>query len=224
MLTLLAAISKVVAMIKHGPRPLVICGPSGSGKSTLLKQLFAEFPETFGFSVSHTTRNPRPGEKNGVHYYFVSRDEMEESIKRGEFLETASFSGNLYGTSKHAVRQVQAQGKVCVLDIEIQGVEQIRNSDLNPLLVFINPPSLDELERRLKGRNTETPESLRKRLDTAKHEIEYGHKPGNFHAIIHNTSLKQAYQELRDFIVNELEDEKKKGITVSLKHVIQPDI
>lgn len=85
-------------MVKQGPRPLVICGPSGSGKSTLLKRLFKEFPETFGFSVSHTTRKPRPGEQNGVHYHFVSVEEMQKAIENGEFMETAVFSGNMYGT------------------------------------------------------------------------------------------------------------------------------
>lgn len=85
-------------MVKQGPRPLVICGPSGSGKSTLLKRLFKEFPHTFGFSVSHTTRKPRPGEENGVHYHFVTIDDMQAGIKNGDFIETAVFSGNMYGT------------------------------------------------------------------------------------------------------------------------------
>lgn len=85
-------------MVQKGPRPLVLCGPSGSGKSTLLKRLLKEFPDKFGFSISHTTRGPRPGEKDGVHYHFTTRDEMIKAIDKGEFLETATFSGNLYGT------------------------------------------------------------------------------------------------------------------------------
>lgn len=85
-------------MVKQGPRPLVICGPSGSGKSTLLKRLFKEFPNTFGFSVSHTTRKPRPGEENGVHYHYVAVEEMQKMIENNEFIETAVFSGNMYGT------------------------------------------------------------------------------------------------------------------------------
>lgn len=85
-------------MAKQGPRPLVICGPSGSGKSTLLKKLFKEFPHTFGFSVSHTTRSPRPGEENGVHYHFVTVEAMKAAIDNDEFIETAVFSGNMYGT------------------------------------------------------------------------------------------------------------------------------
>lgn len=85
-------------MVKQGPRPLVICGPSGSGKSTLLKKLRKELPETFALCVSHTTRKPRPGETDGIEYHFVSIDEMQAAIERGEFLETATFSGNMYGT------------------------------------------------------------------------------------------------------------------------------
>lgn len=85
-------------MMKPGVQPLVICGPSGSGKSTLLKHLFKEFPHTFGFSVSHTTRLPRKGEENGIHYNFVSMEEMKGEINDGNFIETAEFSGNLYGT------------------------------------------------------------------------------------------------------------------------------
>lgn len=161
-------------MVKQGPRPLVICGPSGSGKSTLLKKLMEEYPDTFGFSVSHTTRKARPGEEEGVHYFYVSRDELELRVQANEFLETAEFSGNLYGTSIAAVEQVQAAGKVCVLDIEMEGVKQIKNSHLNGLYVFIEPPSIEELERRLKGRGTETEQSMKLRLDTARQEIVFG--------------------------------------------------
>lgn len=161
-------------MGKHGPRPLVLCGPSGSGKSTLLSRLMDEYPDTFGFSTSHTTRKPRPGEEDGVHYHYVTFEYMEQAIKNGDFLESATFSGNMYGTSKKAVERVQENGKVCVLDIEIEGVKQIKKSHLNAVFVFIQPPSVEELERRLKARNTETAESLKKRLDTAKRELEYG--------------------------------------------------
>lgn len=214
------AFSHLSGMVKQGPRPLVICGPSGSGKSTLLKKLFKEFPETFGFSVSHTTRKPRPGEENGVHYHFVSVEEMQAAIENGEFIETAVFSGNMYGTSKKAVETVQQHGKVCVLDIEIEGVKQVRNSDrLNPLLVFVNPPSVEELERRLRGRKTETEESLQKRLKTARIELEYGTTPGNFDIVVHNYNLKKAYAALRDFIVRELETQQNQGINVSLTRV-----
>ncbi|RLU16331.1 hypothetical protein DMN91_012091 [Ooceraea biroi] len=163
------------SMIHKGPRPLVLCGPSGSGKSTLIKRMFDEFPDTFKFSVSHTTRAPRPGEENGTHYHFTDKETIQEQIKKGEFIETATFGGNIYGTSKRAVEEVQCLGKVCVLDIDIQGVKQIKQcSHLDPFYVFIKPPSITELERRLKARNTETKESLEHRLAIARSELEYG--------------------------------------------------
>ncbi|XP_034830851.1 guanylate kinase isoform X1 [Maniola hyperantus] len=197
-------------MVQKGPRPLVLCGPSGSGKSTLLKRLLKEFPDKFGFSVSHTTRGPRPGEKNGVHYHFTTKEDMEAAIERGEFIETATFSGNMYGTSKRAVEDVRRTGKVCILDIEIEGVKQIKRTDLDPLLVFVMPPSIEELERRLRGRNTEDEDALTKRLETARQEIVYGREPGNFHIIIVNAKLTKAYSELRDFIFQNIV-EKESG-------------
>ncbi|KAH8270388.1 hypothetical protein KR018_009310 [Drosophila ironensis] len=199
-----------------GPRPLVLCGPSGSGKSTLLKRLFAEFPNTFGFSISHTTRRPREGEQHGVHYFFVERPEMEAAIAGDEFIETAEFTGNLYGTSKEAVRAIQAQGRVCILDIEQKGVEQIRRTDLNPILIFNNPPSIEELERRLRLRGSETEETLKKRLNAALVEIEYGLRPGNFHKIINNVDIDVAYQEFRDFVVQELKQQESAGVPIAL--------
>lgn len=113
-------------MISENPRPLVLFGPSGSGKSTLVKKMLEDFPEKFGFSVSHTTRKPRPGEENGVHYYFTNWDTMKKDIDEGKFLEHAVFGGNHYGTSRAAVDAVQRAGKVllfkylcvCVLEIK----------------------------------------------------------------------------------------------------------
>lgn len=202
-------------MVKQGPRPVVVCGPSGSGKSTLLNRLFEEFPNTFGFSVSHTTRKPRPREEDGVHYNFVTREEMEKAIAMGEFIESAVFGGNMYGTSKEAVRKVQNAGKVCILDIEPQGVEQVKKTDLNPILIFNNPPSVEALEQRLRKRNTETEETLKKRLEASTSEIAYGLTPGNFEKIIHNIDIDQAYQEFRDFIVGALKAQEAAGVTIN---------
>lgn len=196
----------IATMVQKGPRPLVLCGPSGSGKSTLLKRLLKEFPDKFGFSVSHTTRAPRAGEKNGVHYHFTNLNDMSTAIEKGEFIETAIFSGNIYGTSKKAVDDVRRTGKICVLDIEMEGVKQIKRTDLDPLLVFVMPPSIDELERRLRARNTEQEDSLKKRLETARREIKFGQEPGNFNIIILNDNLDKAYNELRDFITQNIED------------------
>ena len=105
--------------LKMPPRPLVLCGPSGVGKSTIVAKITKEFPKAFGFSVSHTTRQPREGEVDGVSYHYVDTTSMQESIDNDEFIETAVFSGNMYGTSKAAVKTVMDEGKICILDIVI---------------------------------------------------------------------------------------------------------
>merc|ERR1712071_76938 len=119
-----------------GPRPLIFCGPSGSGKSTLIKHLMSEFTDKFGFSVSHTTRSPRPGEVEGQDYHYVSREEMEQGIANGDFIESATYSGNMYGTSKNAVLDVQRSNRICILDIDTQGVKLIKKTKLDPILIF----------------------------------------------------------------------------------------
>ncbi|KAI9464544.1 guanylate kinase [Lactarius psammicola] len=177
----------------HWFRPLVLSGPSGSGKSTLLKRLFAEHPGQFAFSVSHTTRPPRPGEVNGVQYHFVSREDFSSLLDRGGFVEHAEFSGNLYGTSKQAIASIVESGKRCILDIEVQGVRQIKSTDLNPVYCFISPPSLSALRNRLIGRGTETDAAVEKRLKTALVEIDYAQLPGAHDHIIVNDDLDRAY-------------------------------
>uniref|UniRef100_A0A1B6DS88 guanylate kinase n=2 Tax=Clastoptera arizonana TaxID=38151 RepID=A0A1B6DS88_9HEMI len=192
-------------MVRRGPRVLVLSGPSGSGKSSLLRLLFEEFPEKFGFSVSHTTRNPRPGEEDGKHYHFTTKEYMEAAVARGDFIESAVFSNNMYGTSVAAVKDVCKTGKVCVLDIDIQGVKQLKQTNLDPILLFIKPPSMTELEKRLRNRGTENEDSLQKRLDTARSEIAYGDTPGNFDLVLKNDNLEKAYSVLRDFVLKELD-------------------
>lgn len=191
------AFSKMAAMI----RPLIVCGPSGVGKSTLVSKILEEFPDRFGFSVSHTTRQPRPGEQDGVHYHFTDPETMTQAIKEGKFLENAVFGGNMYGTSKKAVEKIAAQGKVCILDIDVQGVIQVKTTDLNPWSIFIRPPNVEALRHRLTGRKTETAESLLKRLGKAEEEIEYGTQPGNFDLVIVNDNVERAYGEFKQFIV-----------------------
>jgi guanylate kinase len=101
-------------------RPIVVSGPSGAGKSTLLKRLFAEYPDRFGFSISHTTRGPRAGEENGREYHFVSREDFTKLVEANGFIENAQFGSNLYGTSVQAVKDVRERGRVCILDIEME--------------------------------------------------------------------------------------------------------
>ncbi|KAF9442600.1 guanylate kinase [Macrolepiota fuliginosa MF-IS2] len=177
-------------------RPLVISGPSGVGKSTLLQRLFAKYPDSFGFSVSHTTRNPRPGEVDGQHYHFVSQPTFKSLLADGAFMEHAEFSNNYYGTSFETVRHIQSQGKRCILDIEAQGVRQIKRTDLNPVYLFISPPDLSSLRARLQGRGTETEASVQKRLAAALKEISFAKEPDVHDFVIINDDLDRAYNLL----------------------------
>ncbi|KAH8093755.1 guanylate kinase [Cristinia sonorae] len=183
-------------------RPLVISGPSGVGKSSLLSRLFADYPDKFGFSVSHTTRSPRAGEINGKHYYFVSHDQFRNLIAENAFIEHAEFSGNCYGTSFMTVREVSGAGRRCVLDIEAQGVRQIKATNLNPVYLFISPPSMAALRDRLSGRGTETEASAAKRLATAQKEIAYA-KEGAHDIVIVNDDLDRAYELLKSVALGE---------------------
>uniref|UniRef100_A0A3P9J1Z4 Guanylate kinase n=1 Tax=Oryzias latipes TaxID=8090 RepID=A0A3P9J1Z4_ORYLA len=192
-----------------GPRPLVFSGPSGAGKSTLLKKLMGEYDSVFGFSVSHTTRKPRPGEQNGIDYHYVSREEMQAGIDNGDFIESAEFSGNLYGTSKAAVQAVQAKNLICILDIDMQGVKNIKKTDLNPLYISIQPPSLEVLEERLRGRKTESEESVQKRLRAAKVDMEFSKEPNVFDVVIINNNLEEAYGSLKQALQEEIHKVKK---------------
>ncbi|XP_004570259.1 guanylate kinase 1b isoform X2 [Maylandia zebra] len=187
-----------------GPRPVVLSGPSGAGKSTLLKRLMKEHEGVFGFSVSHTTRNPRPGEEDGKDYHFTTREAMQEGIDKGEFIEHAEFSGNMYGTSKASVEDVRAKNLICILDVDIQGVKRIKETDLNPIYVSIQPPSMDALEKRLRDRQTETEESLQKRLEAARVDMELSKEPGVFDAVIINDDLEKAYEELKEILDEEI--------------------
>ncbi|XP_064451742.1 guanylate kinase isoform X1 [Mirounga angustirostris] len=187
-----------------GPRPVVLSGPSGAGKSTLLKRLLQEHGSVFGFSVSHTTRDPRPGEENGKDYYFVTREVMQRDIAAGDFIEHAEFSGNLYGTSKAAVRAVQAMNRICVLDVDLQGVRNIKKTDLRPIYIFVQPPSLDVLEQRLRLRNTETEESLAKRLAAARADLESSKEQGLFDLVIVNDNLDVAFRALEEALAEEI--------------------
>lgn len=152
-------------------RPIVFVGPSGIGKGTVINTLMEEFPGRFAFSISHTTRNPREGETNGVQYHFISREQFEADIAAGKFLETCEIHGNLYGTSYAAIEAVSSQGKICVLDINIDGAMAIHKTKLNPYIIFFKPVSLELLEERLRGRGTETEEVIQVRMNTAREEM-----------------------------------------------------
>ena len=181
--------------------PLVICGPSGVGKGTLVKLLMDKFPAAFGFSVSHTTRAPRPGEEDGVHYNFVEKSIMQTAIDNNEFIEYANVHTNIYGTSFAAVDKVKAQGKVCILDIDTQGCQIVKNSNkLECKYLFISPPTEADLEKRLRGRGTETEDKIKVRLDNAVKELEYGRCEGNFDALLINDDINACFEQLEKTI------------------------
>ncbi|CAM9341801.1 unnamed protein product [Hapterophycus canaliculatus] len=186
----------------HSLKPLVVCGPSGVGKAsgTLINMLREDFPGRFGFSVSHTTRKPRPGEEHGTHYFFSEKVDMQAEIDDKKFIEHANVHGNLYGTSIAAVQNVTADGKICILDIDVQGVKSVRDAGervLDPHYLFISAPSMEILEARLRGRGTETEDALQRRLANAKAEMDYGLAADNFEKVLVNDGLEDAYAELK---------------------------
>ncbi|KAG2482658.1 hypothetical protein HYH03_018431 [Edaphochlamys debaryana] len=194
-----ARIEEEVASIRA---MLVVCGPSGVGKGTLIGRLMSEHPDKFGFSVSHTTRGPRPGEVDGVHYRFSEKATMQREVAAGLFLEHAEVHGNMYGTSLAAVADVGRSGKVAVLDIDVQGAANVKASAAAPKarFVFIDPPSAEALEARLRGRGTETEDKVQLRLANANSEIEMSREPGFFHARVINDDFDVAYYQLKETI------------------------
>lgn len=196
--TLSSLNSRVTALEQQQKsRPVVVCGPSGVGKGTLLRRLIKDYPDDFGYSVSHTTRAPRAGEVNGVDYHFCEKAEMERMISEGAFIEYARVHANIYGTSIAAVRSVGDAGKTCLLEIDVQGADQVKKTDLDAKFVFIAPPSYDELEQRLRGRGTETEEKVALRLKNARDEMAYLEKKDYWDAIIVNDNVDVAYRELK---------------------------
>jgi len=169
------------------------------------------FSKHFGFTTSHTTRSPRPGEEDGIEYHFTTIPQMKKAITEGRFIEHAEVHGNLYGTSFEALQNVQHdQHKFCLLDIDVQGVKNIKEHEQrkeHPLVqghfVFIAPPSMEMLESRLRGRGTETPESLERRTANAKAEMEYGLSDGTFDRVVVNGDLDQACEDF-DRVIKEL--------------------
>lgn len=180
-------------------RPLVICGPSGVGKGTLIKLLFSRHPDIFTLSVSHTTRSPRNGETDGVEYHFVTKEAFRELIAKDGFVEHAQFGSNLYGTSKATIEEQTAKGRVVVLDIEMEGVKQVKASSIDARYVFVAPPDNEELEKRLRGRGTETEDSIQQRLARAKDELAWA-ESAKFDKILVNDDLEKTYEELDAFV------------------------
>ncbi len=170
----------------------MLSGPSGVGKSTVVAHMRQAHPEVW-LSVSVTTRKPRPGEIHGVHYYFVDDAEFDRMIEAGELLEWAEFAGNRYGTPRQPVLEKLAAGVPTLLEIDLQGARQIREAMPDALLVFLAPPSWEELVRRLVGRGTEPPEVIQRRLEAAEAELA---AEKEFDVTLVNTSVEDVVREL----------------------------
>ena len=180
---------------------VVITGPSGVGKGTLIRGLRRQLPE-LELSVSATTRQPRPGEQDGVDYHFLTPAEFDRRIAAGDFLEHASYSGNRYGTLRSEVEREWAQGHPVVLEIELQGARQVREAMPDAIAVFIAPPSREALRARLIGRGTDTPDQVDARMQTAERELE---AQSEFPHVIVNDRLERATDELATVVRGELD-------------------
>ena len=172
---------------------VVISAPSGGGKGTILKELFAK-DDNLVLSVSATTRSPRPGEEHGKQYYFLQKEEFEKLISQGKMLEYAQYVGNYYGTPREPVEQWMAQGKDVVLEIEVQGGAQIKKLMPGCVSIFILPPSMEVLEKRLRDRGTEEDATVRKRLEKAREEIPHAK---DYDYVVFNDRLEDAVEDLR---------------------------
>jgi guanylate kinase len=175
---------------------IVISGPSGVGKDTLIKRLI-DLDRNLRYSVSCTTRAPRPNEVDGVDYTFVSRERFQQLVDEGAFLEYATYNGNLYGTLAERVERARAEGHDIVLKIEVQGAEQVRKRVPDAILIFVVPPSVDELVRRQVKRNTETTQDMTARREIATREMEYSTR---YDHVVVNDELEHAVAEVMRII------------------------
>lgn len=182
---------------------IIISGPSGVGKKTIIDQFIKDPELNLCYSISMTTRSPRVGETNGVDYYFVSQNEFNEAIKENKLLEWAEFAGNKYGTPLSAVYQKINEGKNVILEIEVVGAMDVM-AKLNPneyRSIFIVPPSIEELERRLRSRNTETEEKIIQRIQKATHELK---TVDNYNYVVLNDDATRAANEMKNIIKGEI--------------------
>lgn len=175
---------------------IILSGPSGSGKGTIVKSLLSMREDTV-LSISMTTRAPRPGEQEGVQYFFRTREEFEETIARDGFLEYAEYNGNYYGTPEAPIRRWLSEGKNVILEIEVQGAEKVMDHRADIVSVFLTIPSMVELERRLRDRGTETDDVIRGRLNTAQFELARAFR---YQYVVLNDEVEQAVARINTII------------------------
>ena len=180
-------------------KTFIISGPSGVGKSTVLRELFKDRDDLY-FSISATTREPREGEVDGVHYHFIDLKRFQELIEEDALLEYAEYVGNFYGTPKKFVDKAMNDGRDVILDIEVQGALQVCSKRPETIRIFIAPPSWEELERRLKGRGTDSEEKIQKRLVRAKAELQTADVYDYF---VINDSVERAVREINAIMLAE---------------------
>ena len=186
---------------------IVISGPSGVGKGTVLKEVVKDPELNIGYSISMTTREKRPGEENGVNYYFVTRDEFHKAVEDGELLEWTEFVGNCYGTPIKEVERLRNEGKNVLLEIEQDGCSQVRKKVPDTLSIFIIPPSMEELERRIRSRKTEPEEIVQQRLAKASKEM---NNLKDYKYVVCNEDVKLAADIIRVIILRHMQFEKEK--------------
>ena len=179
---------------------LVLSAPSGAGKTTLAHRLLNELPSAI-WSVSYTTPRPRGKEQDGVDYHFLDVATFQEKIERGEFVEWAEVHGHFYGSPQSVVEDARARRGIAVFDIDVQGGQAIKRKHPDAILVFVLPPSMEELERRLRDRKTDSDETIRRRMLAARSEIERG--IASYDYIVVNDDFERAFQELRSVVVAE---------------------
>ncbi|KGQ07715.1 Guanylate kinase [Beauveria bassiana D1-5] len=194
-------------MAKADNRPVVISGPSGVGKGTLIDMLLQSYPNRFTKTASHTTRLARVGEEEGVDYFYISQPEFKSLISRAAFIEYTLYNGHYYGTSIATVAEQTARGLIVILEIDVDGAGQLRKrGTMDARYIFVRPPSLEELEVRLRGRGSETEESVQRRLLSAQREMEQVDScPGLYDKIIVSDDLGRAYKDLVQFVLGESE-------------------
>ncbi len=175
---------------------IIFSGPSGSGKGTIMKSLLSRREDTV-LSVSMTTRAPRPGEIDGYHYHFVTREEFEKTIAEDGFLEYAEYNGNFYGTPEAPIRRLLNEGKNVMLEIEVQGAEKVMDHRSDVVSIFITTPSYAELERRLRGRGTEPEEVIQKRMKTSQYELSRAFR---YQYIVLNDEVEKAVDRITTII------------------------